>query len=166
MLDSGVIKKSNLFFSTLNFLSLNKIIDKKLSDFSEKGFCFNSIKGKLDIKNGILKTDNLVMQSPIFNMAGNGYLDLNNDKVDLNLVISPLGTIDMLLTKIPVVGYVLTGKEKSIITFYLKVYGSRSKPKIRYVPFQHWPASIFGFVKRTLMTPGRLLRNAPKAEPE
>ncbi len=166
LLDSGVIKKSNLFFSTLNFLSLNKIIDKKLSDFSGKGFCFNSIKGKLDIKNGILKTDNLVMQSPIFNMAGNGYLDLNNDKVDLNLVISPLGTIDMLLTKIPVVGYVLTGKEKSIITFYLKVHGSQSKPKIKYVPFQHWPASIFGFVKRTLMTPGRLLRNAPKDKSE
>ena len=166
LLDSGVIEKSNLFFSTLNFLSLNNIVDKKPSDFSEKGFYFNSIKGKLDIKNGVLQTDTLVMQSPIFNMAGNGSLDLNNDKVDLNLVVSPLGTIDLLLAKIPVVGYVLTGKEKSIITFYLKVHGSQSKPKIRYVPFQHWPASIFGFVKRTLMTPGRLLRNAPKDKSE
>jgi hypothetical protein len=164
MLDSGVIKKSNLFFSTLNFLSLNNIVDKKPSDFSGKGFRFNSIKGNMEIKNEILKIDSFVMQSPIFNMAGNGYIDLNKDKVDLNLVVSPLGTIDLLLTKIPVVGYVLTGKEKSIITFYLNVHGSQSKPKIRYVPFQHWPASIFGFVKRTLMTPGRLLRDAQKAK--
>lgn len=164
LLKDGVVKKSNIIFTVLNFLSLKNIVDKKPSDFSEKGFYFNSIKGNLDIEDGVLKTDNLVMQSPIFNMAGNGYLDLNNDKIDLNLVISPLGTIDLLINKIPVVGYVLTGKEKSIITFYLNVQGSRSKPEIKYIPFQHWPASIFGFVKRTLLTPGRLFRDMTKVK--
>ncbi len=164
LLKDGVVKKSNIIFTVLNFLSLNNIVDKKPSDFSEKGFNFNSIKGNLDIEGGVLKTDNLVMQSPIFNMAGNGYLDLNNEKIDLNLVISPLGTIDLLINKIPVVGYVLTGKEKSIITFYLKVQGSQSKPEIKYIPFQHWPASIFGFVKRTFMTPGRWFRDMRKVK--
>ena len=145
-------------------MSLKNIVNKKPSDFSEKGFYFNSIKGNLDIEGGVLKTENLVMQSPIFNMAGNGYHDLNNEKIDLNLVIAPLGTIDLMLNKIPIVGYILTGKEKSIITFYLKVQGSQSKPEIKYIPFKHWPVSIFGFIKRTLLTPSRLFRDMTKVK--
>jgi hypothetical protein len=164
LLKDGVVKKSNVIFTILNFLSLKNIVDKKPSDFLEKGFRFNSIESNLNIEDGVLKIDNIVMQSPVFNMAGNGYLDLNNDKIDLKLVVSPLGTIDLLINKIPVVGYVLTGKEKSIITFYLNVKGSRSKPKIQYIPFQHWPASIFGFIKRTLLTPGRMFRNMTKGK--
>jgi len=159
LLEDGLVKQSNLLFAVLDFLSLNKIVNRKPDDLSKSGFYFKELKGNLDIKNGVLKTNTIAMQSPIFNMAGNGNVDLNNERIDLNLVVAPMGTIDFLISKIPFAGYILTGKDKSMVTFYLKVQDSLSEPKIKYIPFQHWPVSIFGFVKRAFLTPGRLYKD-------
>ena len=164
LLQDGLIKKSNLIFALLDFLSLKKIVNRKPPDLSKGGFYFNKLKGNLDIKNGILNTNNIALESPVFNMAGNGNIDLNNDRIDLNLVVAPMGTIDLLISKIPFAGYILTGKDKSIVTFYLKVQESLSEPKIKYIPFKHWPVSIFGFVKRAFLTPGRLYKDMTKVK--
>ena len=156
-MENGMITKSNLIFSILNFLSLNNIIDKGNFDFFEKGFPFKTIAGEMEMKNGELKTDKILMESPVFNASGRGGADLAGEKIDIDVWVSPLGTIDRLISIVPFAGYILTGENRSFITFYLKVNGPFDEYKIRYVPLKQWPSGILGFVTRTLLTPVRML---------
>ena len=156
-MENGMITKSNLIFSILNFLSLNNIIDKGKFNFSEKGFPFKKIAGKMKMEKGKLKTDKIFMESPVFNASGKGGVDLVGEKVDIDFWVAPLGTIDRLISIVPFAGYILTGEDRSFITFYLKVNGPFDEYKIRYVPLKHWPSGILGFVTRTLLTPVRIL---------
>ena len=160
LMENGMITKSNLIFSILEFLNLKNIIEKSKFNFSEKGFPFEKIAGKMEMKNGELKTDEILMISPAFNASGMGGIDLAGEKVDIDFWVAPLGTIDKLISMVPFAGYILTGENRSLITFYLKVNGPFDKYKIRYIPFKHWPSGILGFVTRTLLTPVRILEQA------
>jgi len=142
----------------LNFLSLQHVIDLKLSYLSKDGFYFKSFEANIDIEKGALSTDNFVFKSPPFNAAGKGKTDFINDRMDFDIGIAPLGTVDSIITKVPLVGYILTGKNKSFVTYYIKVKGPVSKPEVEYVPFKHWPSGVLGFFKRTFFTPGRILK--------
>ena len=159
LLEKGMIKKSGLIFSILNFLSLQKIIDRRPAELSREGFYFKNIRGSMEIDHGVLNTDNLIMESPVFNAAGKGKIDFTQGKIDFGLGVAPMGTIDMIVSKIPIVGYILTGDEKAMVTFYFRVYGELSNPEIQYVPFTQWPKTIFGYFKRVFLTPGRLFKS-------
>ena len=161
-LSEGNIKKQNIIFSILNFMSLQNIIDLKRSYFSQKGFYFKSFKGNIDIEKGVLSMDNFVLHSPAFNAAGKGKVDFIKEETDVDLGVAPLGTIDSIITKVPILGYILTGNNKAFVTYYIKVKGPMANPKIQYVPFKHWPTGILGFFKRTFCTPGRLLKSVDK----
>ncbi len=157
-LAEGRIQKQGFIFNILNFLSLQNIIDLRFSYFSKEGFYFKSFKGNIDIEHGVLSTDNFVLESPVFNAAGKGQVNLIEKKTDVDLGIAPLGTIDSIIDKVPIVGYILTGDNKAFVTYYIKVKGPMANPEIHYVPFKHWPAGILGFFKRTFFTPGRVLK--------
>ena len=158
ILENGVIEKSNLIFNILNILSLNNIIDKNKYNFAQNGFTFKQIAGKIKVKNGVLKSQNIMMRSPVFDAAGKGEIDLIKEKINIDIGIAPLGTIDRLLNIIPIAGYILTGDDKSFITFYIKAKGPLKKYKVRYIPLKHWPKGIFGFAKRTLLSPVQILK--------
>ena len=97
------------------------------------------------------------MRSPVFNAVARGNVDIpKNWTIDLYLGAQPLGTIDSLLSKIPVIGYILTGKEKSLVIYYFKVEGTLSDPKVKYVPLKHL-GNMAGFFKRLFFAPGGLI---------
>ena len=166
LLEDGVIKKSHLLFTILDFLSVQNIVDQNPSDIKREGFYFKSIAGNITIDKGFAFTRNISMKSSVFNAAGEGSVELGTEKIDSNIAIAPLGSMDYLLSKIPLVGYVLTGDDKTFFTFYIKVGGILSKPSIIYIPFTRWPASVFGFVKRAFLTPGRIFKGITKAKEE
>ena len=158
LLEKGVVKKSRVIFKVLNFLSLQKIFEKRPEDISKEGFYFESIKGHFIINKGIISTDNLVMKSPVFNAASKGRVDLAGEWVDLDLGTQPFGTVDALISRIPVVGYILTGKEKSLLIYYFKVKGPLSGPDVKYVPLENLGAGTVDFFRRLFFTPGRLFK--------
>ena len=156
LLEKGKIMKSNVIYKILEFLSLKNVITRKPPDLSKEGFYFDSIEGHATLNAGILEATDVVMKSPVFNSVGKGTIDLNKKEVDLDLGVAPLGTLDSLVSKIPIVGYILTGKKKTLLTFYFKVTGTLGKPKVRYVPFNSLPKSLLGYFKRLFLTPGHL----------
>ena len=164
ILENGVIEESNLIFTILNLLSLNNIIDEDKFNFTQKGFTFKEIAGEIEIENGVLKSQNVLMRSPVFDAAGRGEINLVKEKINIDIGIAPLGTIDRCLNIIPIAGYILTGDDKSFITFYIKAKGPLKEYKVRYVPLKHWPKGIFGFIKRTLFSPVHLLKQINEME--
>jgi uncharacterized protein YhdP len=162
LVEKGKIKKSDIILKILDFLSLQKILKKRPADLSKEGFYFELIKGHIALDRGVLETDSLVMKSPVFNAAVKGKLDLTKESLDLDVGTQPLGTVDLIVSKIPTVGYILTGKEKTLVIFPFKVQGSLSKPDVHYVPLKNLESNMIGFLNRLFITPGRLFKEISK----
>ena len=158
LLEKGVVKQSRVIFKVLDFLSLQKIFEKRPEDISEKGFYFERIKGHFNIDKGAVETDRLVMKSSVFNAVSKGSVDLAKGVVDFDLGIQPFGTIDALISRVPIVGYILTGKEKSLLIYYFKVKGPLSGPDVKYVPLENLGSETVGFFRRLFFTPGRIFK--------
>ena len=156
LVEKGVIKKSNILIQILDFLSIQKIFRRPPPNLSKEGFYFDKIGADFEIKKGIIYTENLLMGSPVFNGAAQGILDLPGKQIKGSFGVQPLVTLDSLVSKIPIVGYILTGKDKTLLVYYFKVRGPFSDPKVTYVPLKNWGNSIMGYVTRIFLTPPRL----------
>ena len=159
LVEEGIVKKSRPIFQVLDFLSLQKIFKRKPPDLSKEGFYFESIGGHIVIDKGVLKTENLTTKSPVFNAVAKGIADLTKKQVDFDLGVQPLGTIDWIVSKIPIAGYILTGKEKSLLIYHFKVKGSWFEPEVQHIPFKNIGGNTIGFFKRLFLTPERLFKN-------
>ena len=151
LIEQGKIRKSHVIFKILDFLSLQKILmvfKKRPHDLSKEGFYFESIKGDIAINKGVVDTENLIMRSPVFNAVAKGSIDLPRKWLDFDLGAQPLGTIDFLISNIPIVGYILTGKDESILVYYFKVKGAWPEADVKYVPLKNLGSGIGGFFKR------------------
>ncbi len=159
LVEEGIVKKSRTIFQVLNFLSLQKIFKRKPPDLSKEGFYFESIGGHIVINKGVLKTENLTIKSPVFNAVAKGIGDLTKKQVDFHLGVQPLGTIDWIVSKIPIAGYILTGEGKSLLVYYFQVKGPWFEPEVQHVPLQNIGDNTIGFFKRLFLTPERLFKN-------
>ena len=153
LIKKGIIKKSNIFIKVLNFLSLQKIFKKRPSELSGEGFYFENLGGHVEINKGVLGSNDFMMKSPVFNAVASGKVDMAKKTVDFHLGARPLGTIDVLLSRIPILGYILVGKEKSFLTYYFNMKGPLTDPVLKHVPFKNIGKGIAGILKRLLLTP-------------
>jgi len=159
LVEEGIVKKSRAIFQVLDFLSLQKIFKRKPPDLSKEGFYFESIGGHIVINKGVLKTENLTIKSPVFNAVAKGIGDLTKKQVDFDLGVQPLGTIDWIVSKIPIAGYILTGEGKSLLVYYFQVKGPWFEPEVQHIPLQNIGVNTIGFFKRLFLTPERLFKN-------
>lgn len=155
-LEDGIIKKSSVLFSILSMLNMEKILHDRPDGMTGEGFYFNNLNAGFKIKDGIFTTRDLVMKSPTINIGATGNIDFNNQKIDMDVVAAPLVTIDSLVSSLPFVGYILTGNDRALLSYYLKVKGGLESPETSYIPLRNIPSSILGYLQRIFMTPGRI----------
>jgi len=156
VIKKGTIYRSSPILKILNFLSLKKIVTMNYSDVFQKGFSFDSIMANLVAKKGIVKVNKLMMYSDSFNMAGTGTIDLSSNTLNLDLGVQPLGSMDFLVRNIPLIGYIITGKQKSVLVYYFKATGPLNDPNIQYVPLKNIGSNTLKFFKRLFLTPKRI----------
>ncbi|MFT2677178.1 AsmA-like C-terminal domain-containing protein, partial [Helicobacter pylori] len=63
-------------------------------------------------------------------VAGNGIIELDKNKLDLNLEVSTIKALSNVLSKIPIVGYLILGKEGKVTT-NVNVKGTLDNPKTK-----------------------------------
>jgi hypothetical protein len=157
-MEKGVIRNSYVIVKVLKFISLRNIIKKKTHKTNLKGFYFKNIKGYITVNGGVLETDNLIMKAPLFDVVARGKVDLNKERIDSVLEVHPLKTISSIISKIPIIGYILTGKEKALFVYSFKVEGSLFKPEVEYQPWQNIKDIARWYYKRSINTPERLFK--------
>jgi len=163
MIEEGVLKKSHAFIKIMDFMSLRGIFVKRPPGLSKEGLYFESIGGNIDLAEGVAKTEDIAMESPVFNAVVRGEANLNTKQVNAELGIQPLGTVDLLVSKLPIVGYLLTGDKEALYVDYFKVEGPLSDPDVRYIPLKSLGNTTVGFFKRLFLSPTRLFKNISEA---
>ncbi len=155
----GEILNDNVMLSIMEMLSIEKLVKQRPDHVRDDSFYFSSLKAVTQIEDGVMKIDNLLLDSFAFNGAVKGRIDLEKLTVDSTLAVSPFGTADFLVGKIPLVGYILTGREKSLVSYYFRIHGPLFDPEVEYTPLKNIPESLIGYVKRLLITPAQIFQD-------
>lgn len=161
VLDKGRITRSNVMMKVLQFMSVQKIWRERPPDMSKEGLYFESIGGRFSIRAGVAETESLAMKSPAFNAVARGHIELGRQWIESDLGVQPLGTIDFMLSRIPVIGYILTGEQGALLIYHFDVTGPVLQPEVSYTPLENIPGGVADFFKRVFLTPERLIRKIP-----
>jgi uncharacterized protein YhdP len=152
-LKRGVLRKYSLVSKIFSLLNISQLLELQLPDLFTKGMPYKEIVGDFKIKNGIAHTDNLFLSSRSLNMAAVGEIDLIKKALDLTIAVQPFQTVDKVVALVPVLGYILTDENNSLILALFKVEGSWDDPSVTPIPFTSIQKGLLGIFKRLLLLP-------------
>ncbi len=136
-------------FSVVNIISI--------TDLFEEGLPYKKIRGDFTLKNGVISTDNLVLDSKSLRMSAIGSIDITEKTIDTTLGLHPFVTIDKIISKIPLVGWIITGKDKSTVTMYYEIKGPLKNPHVEPIPIKGLGTQMLGIFQRLLTSPIKVM---------
>lgn len=153
----GVLRKFKGLAKVFSLLNVSQILTFKLPDMAREGMPFNRLTTTFSLNRGILSTNDLFVDSNAMNLSLVGDIDLVGEKMDLILGVKPLRTVDKIVSRIPLAGWLLTGKEKALITAHFEIRGKAEDPEVTPIPVTSISEQVLGIFKRTLGLPGKVI---------
>ena len=146
----------NKIFSIVNIVSIEKLF--------EEGLPYDRVGGRFTVRRGVIRTEDLLLESDSMRMSAVGSIDLAGRTVDAKLGFHPFVTIDKIVTKIPIAGWIIGGKEKSTISMYYEIKGPFEGIEVRPIPVKALGEGLLGIFRRLLEAPIRPFRPEREAE--
>jgi len=150
----GRIYRFPLLSKILSFLNVTELLRGKMPDLNADGLDYNSIIIKGDIRNGIFVLSEAVIDGTTMQIVGQGKIDLANNRIKLTVLVAPFKTVDYVVSKIPLVNYVLKG---TLISIPLRITGSLDDPRIIILSPTAVGKGVLGIMKRTLLLPVKII---------
>lgn len=128
---------------------------RKKKVFSKSGSKkYDFIKGSYVIKKSVAVTENFIVETPQQRISVIGDFDLGNKKLDLSVGIALFKELGKTVSKIPIVGTIITGGEdKSILMNYFTVKGKMGNPKITAAPLKSLENKVISLFKGVFQAP-------------
>ena len=155
----GSLRKFAVLSKIFSILNVSQLLKFKLPDMVSGGMPYNKITGTFALRNGVIETTDLFIDSDAMNISVIGTWDLPKEKLDLTVGVKPLQTVDKVLSRIPIAGWILTGKNKSLVTAYFEAKGSWGNPQVNAIPVKSLAKGVFGIFKRVFQLPAKLITN-------
>ena len=161
LLENGRIFKSpeRAVWKIISILNLPAVLQGKV-DLEHDGLPYNKISATVVAHNGLLETENLIMDSPIVKITAAGNYDLPTDQLDMVWAVSPFGSYSQFLKTIPLFGRLFAGDRKGLATALFSVKGSIGDPEVTYLPMKSFATGVtglaqlaFDILKNTVMLP-------------
>jgi uncharacterized protein YhdP len=154
-LENGVIEKGNILAKIFSILNVSQLFWGRLPDLKTKGLPYRSVDATILVKDGVASTDDFVVDSDAMRITLLGKVDIGKNQIDAAIGIHPLVTVDMVLSHVPIAGYILTGKDKAFLSYMYEVKGDLDDPKIDAIPIKGMGENLWGIIQRLLETPLR-----------
>jgi len=155
-IDDGSIRRFASLSKIFSILNVSQLLKMRLPEMTSGGMPFTEITGTVAIKDGVFSTSDLFVKSEAMNISAVGSLNFPRDTLDLIVGVQPLQTVDKVVNRIPIVGWILTGKDKSWITSYFEVTGSLADPKVSVKTVSSMATGVFNIFKRIFQLPAKL----------
>jgi AsmA-like C-terminal region/AsmA family/Protein of unknown function len=157
LFEEGSIKKFAILSKIFSILNVSQLLKFQLPDMVAGGMPYNSIKATFAIRDGIAACNDLYVDSDAMNISVVGKVDLVRDELDATIGVKPLQTVDKVVSHIPIVGWILTGKNKALITAYFEAKGKLADPTVRAIPVKSMARGVFDIFRRAFELPARLI---------
>ena len=158
-IDGGVLLRFKILSKIFSILNVSQIFDFRLPDTSSRGMPYDKLAATVQLREGVLESDDLFIDSDAMNMTAVGELNLLDKTLDLTVGVKPLQTVDKIITKIPIAGWLLTGEEKALITTHFEVTGSTDDPKVRPIPISSVSDKAKGIFRRLFGLPEKIIED-------
>jgi len=102
----GRIYHDIILVDVLRFLNTLEVLTGRvdLKDMGRKGFGYHSFRVKARLHDGKVMFEEVILHGAPMTVTAAGEHDLHNGRVDLNLLVSPLVTLDRVFEHIPLIG--------------------------------------------------------------
>ncbi len=138
----------------LSMVNISDLVQGKGSDNRTKGLPYRSISIKAGLDSGKLDLQEVVIDSSAMNIVGQGVIDLKDSTVDLTVLVAPFNTVDQIVSKIPVVNYILQG---TLVSIPVTVSGGINDADVKLMPASAVGEGLLGILKRTLKAPVKVI---------
>jgi len=155
----GVINKFGFVSKIFSILNVSQLFALRLPDMVSTGMPYDSINGSFIAKNGIFSTSDLALDSPSINLTVVGKSDTVRKEIDLLCAVQPLQTLSMIVSRIPVIGWLLTGGNKSFLVTYYEAKGSWNDPMVTGRNMATLPGGVYNVFKRVYNLPENMITN-------
>lgn len=155
-MNNGKLRKFNTLSKVFSILNVSQLLKFRLPDMASGGMPYSSIKGSIAVKDGILTTNDLFISSNAINISIVGTADIVKEELNLTLGAQPLQTVDKIVNRIPIVGWLLTGKDKDLLTAYFEAKGKWSDPQVSAIPVKSMSKGLLNIFVRAFELPVRL----------
>ncbi|HEY5974381.1 MAG TPA: AsmA-like C-terminal domain-containing protein, partial [Geobacteraceae bacterium] len=156
-LEHGVINKFGLLSKVFSVLNVSQLLDFRVPDLVSSGMPYDDIAGTFSFNSGKASISEWSMHSPSLIMTLVGNTDLVSREIDLKIGIQPLQTVGKIVSRIPILGWILTGKSKKFLVVYYEVKGTWDDPLVSTLPETSMTSGIYNIFKRAFRLPGKLL---------
>ncbi len=132
IVEGGVMKDFKAYNNTLAFINtIPALASLQNPGYSDQGFTIE--KGIAEyrmVKQEKIIFDSIYIKGTSATIAGTGEIDLVKKTIDLNLAIQSARELGKLVGSLPLVGYIIMGKDKSM-TFGLQITGTLEDPQVK-----------------------------------
>jgi len=160
-IEDTTIKDYKILNNVLAFVNtIPSLITFSLPGYSSKGLKVDNGYIYFNFKDDIYNISDIKINSQELNILGKGEASIANNTINLKLNLkTDLGSS---ISKIPVVGYILLGKDS--ISTSLGVTGKLDNPDINTLIAKDIIVAPFNIIKRTLLFPLRFIESDKKKE--
>lgn len=155
-MNNGKLRKFSTLSKVFSILNISQLLKFQLPDMVEGGMPYNNITGSIAVKDGHISSQDIFISSDAINISVIGSADIVKEELDFTLGVQPLQTVDKIVNRIPVVGWLLTGKDKDFLTAYFEAKGKWSDPQVSAIPVKSMGKGIFNVFRRVFELPVRL----------
>ncbi len=149
----GRIYKLTLLSRILSILNVSKMFKGKIPDINQEGFAYNNVILEADIKDSLVYLKKAIVDGRDMTLIFAGTIDIAKDKLNLDCLVAPFKTVDMIIEKIPIINTLFSGR---LISVPVKITGKMADPTV--VPLH--PTSVgkglIDMMTDILKTPVRL----------
>ena len=155
-IENGSIRRFAALAKIFSILNVSQLLTMRLPEMTSGGMPFTEINGTVAIRDGVFSTSDLFVKSEAMNISAVGSLNLPRDSLDLIVGVQPLQAVDKVINRIPIVGWILTGKDTSWITTYFEVTGTPGDPHVSVKTVSSMASGVLNVFKRLFQLPAKL----------
>lgn len=152
----GSINRFPILSKIFSILNVSQLLKLQLPDMVSGGMPFDDLSGSFAVSDGVVSSSNLFMASNAINLSAVGTWQLPRNELAVTVGAQPLQTIDKVVSRLPIVGWILTGKERTFITTYFEVKGQSDDPVVTAIPVKSMTKGTLDIFKRVFSLPAKL----------
>jgi hypothetical protein len=154
---NGKITRSSLLLEIFSILNITEMFVGGKSDLAGKGYGYTNATATATVGEGKIQLEEILLDGNSMKITGQGNIDLMKRTANILLLAAPLKTVDRIVKKIPVIGYITGG---TLISVPLRVQGKLDDLSVVPIPPAEVGKSLLGIMERTLKAPFKLVKIA------
>jgi len=158
---SGEFSKLSMLYNILQTMDVFNYLVGRFPDYSGK-FPVSAVGGEIIKKGAVIHANDVLVENEHSRTSVYGDVDIDKNTIDLVVGFQAQKFINDVISKIPLVGYVLLGEKKSLLPVFVKVEGPLSSPQTHAMVGKTITGPLTGIVERMFKIPFRVFVESKK----